>query len=101
MLGWAREGRLLRHDCDDADFGFFREDRDKILSAIDAIIAAGFEPLNHSINNEGQISKYQFAKDGARFEFFEMFREGSSILGYIARRLRGAACRGSYFSTRF
>ena len=71
LIGWAREGRILPHDSHDADFGFFRQDRERFLSATPALIGAGFEPLYKYVDNHGEPVEYKFRKDGATFDFFE------------------------------
>ncbi len=70
LLGWARGGAVLRHDCQDADFGLMQEDGAKLLEAIPALRAAGFELLARYIDNRGVAVEYAFQKDGARFDFF-------------------------------
>ena len=70
LIGWAREGRVLAHDCQDGDFGLLQEDRDIFLNAIPALVAAGFGPFARYIDNRGLAVEYAFTKDGARFDFF-------------------------------
>ncbi|MGH9598848.1 MAG: glycosyltransferase family 4 protein, partial [Terracidiphilus sp.] len=70
LIGWARDGRVLRHDCQDSDFGLMQEDREKLLEAIPALVAAGFEPFARYLDNRGVVTEYAFRKDGARFDFF-------------------------------
>ena len=71
LIGWAREGRILTHEPQDGDFGFFSEDREKFLASIPCLIDAGFEPVRRFRNNEGDPVAYVFEKDWANFEFFE------------------------------
>lgn len=71
LLGWAREGAILRNDYRDADFAFMSEDRDRLVSSIEAIREAGFRPLHRWRNNDGHTTEWVFERDGARFEFFE------------------------------
>jgi glycosyltransferase involved in cell wall biosynthesis len=70
LIGWAREGRVLPHDCQDGDFGLLQEDREAFLKAIPILTAAGFEPLARYLDNRGIPVEYAFTKDGARFDFF-------------------------------
>ncbi len=76
LLGWAREGRILPHDYLDADLAYFREDRNKFLGAIDALIEAGFQPHCQWVNDNGCVTEHVFIKDGASFDFFELYKEG-------------------------
>lgn len=71
LLGWAREGRVLLHDSNDADFGFFEQDRDTFLEALPTLLANGFEPFARYVDNRGIAVEYSFRKDGARFDFFQ------------------------------
>ncbi len=76
LLGWVREGRILRHDVDDADFGFLAHDRERLLASLDALVAAGFEPWRAYRNNAGRATELSLRKDGARFEFIETTEKG-------------------------
>ena len=79
LLGWAREGRILAHDSQDADFGFFREDEGRWLEAVPALVRAGFEPLHRFVDNSGRAAEYTFSRDGAKFDFFEHERVGDRV----------------------
>jgi hypothetical protein len=79
LIGWAREGRILSHDLQDGDFGFFREDREKFIASIPRIIDAGFKPLYRYCNNNGEPAAYVFEKDWATFDFLEHARVGSAV----------------------
>ena len=70
LIGWAREGRVLAHDCQDGDFGLLQQDQEIFLNAIPALVAAGFRPFARYIDNRGITVEYSFTKDGARFDFF-------------------------------
>ena len=74
LIGWAREGRILENDWQDADFGFLREDREKLLASIPRVIGANFNPLYCLRNNAGEPVIYVFEKDWAYFEFYEYER---------------------------
>jgi hypothetical protein len=77
LLGWAREGRVLRHDVDDADFGFLAGDRDRLLASLDALVAGGFKQWRAYRNNAGRVTEISLTKGGARFEFIETSDKGS------------------------
>ncbi len=77
LLGWAREGRIIEHDFQDGDFGFFREDRDSFLAALPRLIEAGFSPLKCFCNNDGDPVVYALEKDWANFDFAEHVRAGA------------------------
>jgi hypothetical protein len=79
LVGWAREGRVLAHDSHDADFAFFREDRERFLAAVGPLVRAGFEPLYRYIDNDGEPVEYKFSRGGARFDFFEHERRGEAV----------------------
>jgi hypothetical protein len=79
LLGWAREGRMLWHEPQDGDFGYFREDREKFLASVPRLIDAGFKADRRFTNNDGAPAAYVFEKDWASFEFFETERSGSVV----------------------
>ncbi|MBI3957502.1 MAG: LicD family protein [Chloroflexi bacterium] len=93
LIGWAREGRILSHDVSDADFAFLREHRARFLNAIHALKAAGFVPSKRWINNEGDATEYVFVKGSAKFEFFEMVRQGDEFCYWLYNRPVEFACR--------
>lgn len=70
LIGWARQGSVLPHDCQDADFGLLNEDRERFLATIPLLIAAGFAPFARYVDNRGVSVEYSFAKQGVRFDFF-------------------------------
>jgi hypothetical protein len=45
VLGWAREGKLLSHDCKDADFAYLGDDEELLQSAFPILAEAGFQPM--------------------------------------------------------
>jgi hypothetical protein len=83
LLGWAREGRPLEHDLNDADFAFLAEDLPSFPAAADALIAAGFAPLFRFVNNDGRPTEYSFTRNGAKFEFFIAEPEGAHLLTHV------------------
>lgn len=72
LLGWAREGRPLGHDLEDADFGYHRCDRGRLLEALPMLLERGFDPGAVFRNNAGEPTEFRVLRSGARFEFFEM-----------------------------
>jgi hypothetical protein len=90
LLGWAREGRILTHDLQDGDFGFFREDHDKLRASVSHLSEAGFKPLHRLRTNEGDPVMYAFEKDWATFEFMEHERLGQNFrLWSFGARIEG------------
>gem|GEM_PF-2541124 len=79
LLGWAREGRILGHDFQDGDFGFFRHDRSRFLAALPRLMAAGFTPRKCFCNNDGDPAVYVLEKDWANFDFAEHMQVGSLV----------------------
>jgi tetratricopeptide (TPR) repeat protein len=77
LLGWAREGDLLRHDVVDVDFAYFARDEARLLEALPQLAAAGFEPLYRFPGAGAPATEYSFSRGGAKFEFFafEVFRD--------------------------
>ena len=72
LLGWAREGRILRHDLQDADFAFVEEDEPLMLQGIEALVDAGFQRGFSFRNNAGDVTEHTLVRHGAKFEFFRM-----------------------------
>jgi hypothetical protein len=83
LLGWAREGAVLPHDCLDADFGVNDADFHLLVSAIPAILRAGFRCDRRFINDKGQVTELTFLRHGARFEFFRMFPGDGELRYYM------------------
>lgn len=95
LLGWAREKQILKHDCYDADFGYRRADRDRLLGTFPALQTAGFRPANIFRNNDGEATLYRFLRHGAKFEFFEMTEVGDEFeyFLYAVRPSQQMRCR--------
>lgn len=72
LLGWAREGHVLRHDLRDADFGFAEDDEPRILEGIEALVEAGFRRGFSFRSNAGALTEHTVIRHAARFEFFRM-----------------------------
>lgn len=77
LLGWAREGRLLIHDYDDADFAYDANDDDRFAASVPDLVRAGFEPLHRFRSNDGEFTEHSFQLDLAKFEFFRFTRHES------------------------
>jgi hypothetical protein len=74
LLGWAREGRLLAHDLNDADFAYDADDDESFLAAVPDLCRAGFRPLFRYRSNDGRYTEHCFRRRGAIFEFFRLER---------------------------
>jgi hypothetical protein len=72
VLGLAREGRLMDHDLDDADFAYLGEDEDLLLESFPALEEAGFTLTYRYPGATGMATEYSFARRGAKFEFFRI-----------------------------
>jgi hypothetical protein len=83
LLGWAREGRVLRHDNRDADFAYAEQDEALILEGIEALVKAGFRHGYSFRNNAGQLTEYSLIRHGARFDFFRMSSDASGWEYYV------------------
>jgi hypothetical protein len=82
LLGWARDGAVLPHDCLDADFAVADRDFHRLADAVPAIVRAGFRCDRRFINSAGQVTELTFMRHGARFEFFRMFPAAGRRLRY-------------------
>jgi len=90
LLGWAREGAVLPHDCLDADFGVADCDFYRLVGAVPAIVRAGFRCDRRFISSTGQVTELTFIRHGARFEFFRMFPVDGRLHYYMFNiRLKG------------
>ena len=69
LLGWAREGGLLKHD-NDIDFHLWESDLPAFEIASKALVRAGFKPKYYSYNCAGKIIKYVFLYKHFKVEFF-------------------------------
>jgi hypothetical protein len=69
LLGWAREGRILKHDRD-ADFAVSRRHLDAFRSSIECLNQRGFTLSRAFVNNDQRITEYVFVRDYIKFEFF-------------------------------
>jgi hypothetical protein len=76
LLGWAREGAVLRHDCRDADFACLDEDWHRLLESVPALVRRGFRPLMRFRNNAGVITQLAFRRQGVDYDFFRFRADG-------------------------
>jgi hypothetical protein len=83
LLGWAREGAILQHDCYDADFAVRDADFDRLIRAVPAIVRAGFTRDRKFISDSGLVTELTFTRHGARFDFFRMFPDAGRLRYFI------------------
>ncbi len=83
LLGWAREGAILPHDCLDADFAVRDDDFDRLIRAVPAILRAGFACDRKFISDSGLVTELTFTRHGARFDFFRMFPDAGQLRYFI------------------
>ncbi|HEY1520553.1 MAG TPA: hypothetical protein VGF91_29275 [Solirubrobacteraceae bacterium] len=79
LLGWAREGAILGHDCDDVDFYYRADDTDRLLASFPLLEDAGFRLSLRFPGAYGDATEYSFRRDGAKFEFFRAELAGSEL----------------------
>jgi hypothetical protein len=88
LLGWAREGAILKHDSLDADFAVADKNFEQLVAAVPAIVAAGFVRDRCFVNNDGVVTELTFLRHGARFDFFRMFPDGDERVRYFMYSIR-------------
>jgi cytidyltransferase-like protein len=76
LLGWAREGRPLASDLEDADFAYLDEDHDRFLASVPAIVSAGLRPRHRFSSADGRYVEHRFLRHGVQFEFFRITPSG-------------------------
>ena len=103
LLGWAREGRVLRHDSRDADFGVRTEDLSLLEAVVPALRRAGFDPFERHVANDGHVTALCFRRrrrwHPTRFDFALVDRIAGNQLRYVAHGWYGdrpveIECRG-------
>lgn len=72
LLGWARDGRVLDHDLDDADFAYADEDHERFLESVACLVRAGFGPMRRFSSGDGRYVEHVLSNGSARFEFFRL-----------------------------
>jgi hypothetical protein len=80
LLGAVREGEVMLHDAQDADFGVLATDHHHLVASFPALVDAGFTPHLRFPAATGPASEYSFLKDGAKFEFFVVAVEGDRFV---------------------
>jgi len=85
LLGWAREGAILRHDCFDADFAVTDADFDRLVRAVPTLVRAGFACDSKFTSDSGLVTELSFIRHGARFDFFRMFPDDGRLRYFIYR----------------
>jgi hypothetical protein len=71
LLGCIRCGGPLPHD-DDADFSYWKADREKFVAATAVLKKHGFSERKTRLNNDGTKTKWAFRYRGVKYEFYEM-----------------------------
>jgi hypothetical protein len=82
LLGWRREGQLLRHDRD-VDFALLREDLALFESAVPSLVGAGFHPYQRYLNNDGHPTEFTFKRHRRKFDFFIMDRVDGELQYHV------------------
>ena len=101
LIGWAREGDLLRHDLNDFDFAFRDEDLGRFRSAMVDVVSAGFLPRYRYPSVFEPFTEFSVARHGAKFEFFRMHAEGPDKYRYQScGNLNGAPVRNTHVCLR-
>ena len=72
LLGWAREGQILAHDLKDVDFAYLAEDGPILESAIPALTAVGFRPVEDHRSPGGELTFQRLRKGITMYEFQAM-----------------------------
>jgi hypothetical protein len=70
LLGWAREGAVLRHDARDADFCIHHRDIDSLVEALPVLADAGFSIYRVHRANDGHLSELVLRRRFAHYDIF-------------------------------
>ena len=84
LLGWAREGDLIRSDLDDFDFGFRASDLDAFRVAMVDLVKAGFLPRYRYPSAFEAVTALTFVRHGTKFEFYRMDPDGPTTTALTA-----------------
>ncbi len=76
LLGWARAGRPLDSDLEDADFAYLDEDHDRFLAAVPALVRAGFRPRHRFRSTDGRFVEHRLRRGGIQYDFFRLTAAG-------------------------
>jgi hypothetical protein len=79
LLSAVREGEIMLHDTKDADFGFLRDDLDRMVATFPLLVDAGFEPYRRFPAAAGVAHEYSFLREDAKYEFFVCDVEGDRL----------------------
>jgi len=71
LLGWAREGRLLERDGGQVDFFVLKEEEDRLVEGIDALLDAGFR-LSRRLPSidDAHATRWVMAGEDASLQFW-------------------------------
>jgi hypothetical protein len=83
LLGWARDGAIMTHDCFDADFAVADRDFERLVSSVPEMVRAGFRCDRRFVNSNGEITELTFIRHGARFDFFRFFPVTDGLRYYL------------------
>jgi hypothetical protein len=72
LLGWAREGKVLRHDIGDADFAVDADDAELLEAAEPLLLEAGFRRWFCFRDCDGELTQRTYTRHGSKFDFFLM-----------------------------
>lgn len=72
LLGWARAGRPLDSDLEDADFAYLDEDHDRFIACVPALVRAGFRPRHRFTGADGRHLEHRFRRGGVQYDFFRL-----------------------------
>jgi hypothetical protein len=70
LLGWAREGDVLRHDTRDVDFCIHERDLEHLVAHLDAFTSGGYRLWRVYRANDGCVSEIAFRRRFAQFDVF-------------------------------
>lgn len=79
LLGWAREGKPLDSDLEDADFAYLDEDHQRFLASIRALRRAGFLPRHRFTSHDGRHLEHRFRRGRVQYDFFRLTQSGKSF----------------------
>ena len=76
LMGWAREGDLIRCDLHDFDFSWLSTDLDRFRSAMLDLAKAGFLPRYRYPGAPDPCTALVLVRHGTQFEFYRMEPDG-------------------------
>lgn len=96
LLGWAKNGKVLLEDVDDADFAYLAEDAGAFESAARVLARAGYEPVARFVNNDGQPTEHVFRRHRARFEFFAVWHRDGLVRYFMYQARDELVCERAH-----